>query len=60
MADGLADKGREKRAGDAKHRSQDESAGIVRPRRKQPRLTVRYDGSKARAHFTSLRGEVEI
>src|ERR1700719_3277539 len=37
MADGLADKGREKRAGDAKHRCQEESAGIVRARRKQPR-----------------------
>src|SRR6202047_1022117 len=36
MADGLADKGREKRAGDAQHRGQEESAGIVRSRRKQP------------------------
>src|ERR1700732_4792089 len=37
MADGLADKGREKGAGDAKHRSKEESAGIVWARRKQPR-----------------------
>ena len=37
MADGLADEGREKRAGNAEHGGQDESAGIVRARRKQPR-----------------------
>jgi hypothetical protein len=35
MADGLTDKGREKRAGDAEHGGQDESAWIVRARRKQ-------------------------
>src|ERR1700737_997117 len=43
MADGLADEGREKRAGNAEHGGQDESAGIVRARRKQPRDNPRYE-----------------
>src|ERR1700681_4457805 len=37
MADGLADKGREERAGDAEHGGQDESGRIVWARRKQSR-----------------------
>src|SRR5258708_28431226 len=37
MADRLADKRREKRAGDAEHGGEDESAGILRTRLKQPR-----------------------
>src|ERR1700674_5517127 len=37
VTDGLADEGREKRAGDAEHGGQDESARVVRARRKQSR-----------------------
>src|SRR6267378_4638196 len=46
MADGLADEGREKRAGNAEHGGEDESAGIVRARRKQPRDNSRNEADE--------------
>src|ERR1700737_149190 len=55
MADGLADEGREKRTGNAEHGGEEESAGIVRTRRKQPRDNSRYeaddDDPENAAHF---------
>src|ERR1700704_745363 len=43
MADGLADKGRQKRAGNAEHGGEDEAARIVRTRRKQSRDDSGYE-----------------